>query len=58
MRAPGDDILVKKAQKGDYSSFEELVRRYEQKIYNLAFRFMGNKDDAKDILQELTLHKS
>lgn len=50
-----DEILVKKSKKGDYASFEELIKRYEQKIYNLAYRFMGNRTDAKDILQETFL---
>ena len=50
-----DEILVKKSQKGDYPSFEELVKRYEKKIYNLAYRIMGNKEDASDVLQETFL---
>ncbi|MFB0527049.1 MAG: RNA polymerase sigma factor [bacterium] len=50
-----DDILVKKSQKGDYPSFEELVKRYEKKIYNLAYRIMGNREDASDVLQETFL---
>jgi RNA polymerase sigma-70 factor (ECF subfamily) len=50
-----DEVLVKKSKEGDYSSFEELVKRYEQKIYNLAYRIMGNRADARDILQETFL---
>lgn len=50
-----DEILVKKSQKGDYLSFEELVKRYEKKIYSLAYRIMGNKEDASDVLQETFL---
>lgn len=50
-----DEVLVKKSQKGDYPSFEELVKRYEKKIYNLAYRIMGNKEDASDVLQETFL---
>ena len=50
-----DEILVKKSQKGDYPSFEELVKRYEKKIYNLAYRIMGNREDASDVLQETFL---
>ncbi len=50
-----DEILVKKSQEGDYTSFEELVRRHERKIYKLAYRMMGNKEDANDILQETFL---
>jgi len=50
-----DEILVKKSQKGDYPSFAELVKRYEKKIYNLAYRIMGNREDASDVLQETFL---
>lgn len=50
-----DEILVRKSQQGNYLSFEELVKKYEQKIYNLAYRIMGNKEDASDVLQETFL---
>jgi len=50
-----DEILVKKSQKRDYPSFEKLVKRYEKKIYNLAYRIMGNREDASDVLQETFL---
>jgi len=50
-----DDILVRKSQEGDYPSFGELVKRYEKKVYNLAYRIMGNKEDASDVLQETFL---
>lgn len=50
-----DKILVEKSKKGDFIAFEELVRRYEKKIYNLAYRIMGNREDAKDVLQETFL---
>lgn len=47
-----DEVLVRRAQGGDYPSFEELVKRYEKKIYNLAYRFTRNRDDSNDVLQE------
>jgi len=50
-----DEILIEKAKKGDNSAFEELVKRYEKKIYNLAFRLTGKSEDASDILQETFL---
>jgi RNA polymerase sigma-70 factor, ECF subfamily len=50
-----DELLVKKTKNGDYSSYEELVRRYEKKIYNIAYRFLGNQSDASDVLQETFL---
>jgi len=50
--APSDEELVHKAQGGDNLAFEQLVTRYEGKIYNLVFHLTGNKTIAKDILQE------
>lgn len=47
-----DEVLIKESQKGDYSSFEELVKRHEKKIYNLAYRLTGSREDANDALQE------
>jgi len=44
--------LVRAAQKGDDSAFEELVRTYEKKVYHLALRMCGNPDDAYEIAQE------
>ena len=53
--AVSDETLVEKSQQGDYLSFQELVRRHEKKIYNLAYKIMGNKEDASDVLQETFL---
>ena len=47
-----DDELILKAQKGDQSSFDLLVKRYQKKIYFLAYRMVKNHDSADDIAQE------
>lgn len=47
-----DSILVEKSRAGDVAAFEELVKRYEKKIYTLAYRYSGNYDDANDIAQD------
>lgn len=47
--------LVAEAKSGDGSAFEELVNRYERKIYRLGLRLMGNEQDAEDVLQETFL---
>ncbi|HEY8346169.1 MAG TPA: sigma-70 family RNA polymerase sigma factor [Symbiobacteriaceae bacterium] len=58
-----DEVLVKQAQEGDRAALCELIRRYERKTYNLAFRLMGNHADASDAAQEalvrvyMRLHK-
>ncbi|MFH1197702.1 MAG: RNA polymerase sigma factor [bacterium] len=50
-----DDQLIKKAQGGDMSAFEQLVHRYDRQVLNIAASFRNNVDDAKDIYQEVFL---
>ena len=50
-----DDIIFKKAQKGDFDAFEALIKTYEKLIYNAAYRMMGNQMDAEDASQEIIL---
>lgn len=44
--------LIEKAIKGDEESFESLILSCKGKAYNIALRYVGNKDDALDILQD------
>ena len=47
--------LVEAARDGDRSAFEELFRLTSADTYTLAFRLMGNEDDARDVAQEAYL---
>jgi RNA polymerase sigma-70 factor (ECF subfamily) len=47
-----DATLVRAAQRGDLSAFEELVARHRDKIYARAFSIVRNEDDAIDLSQE------
>jgi len=47
-----DQELVKRTLHGDTYAFEELVKTYQNKVYMLAYRYMGNEDDANDMAQE------
>jgi len=40
---------------GDEEAFGHLVRQWEGRVYNLAWRFLGNREDAQDIVQETFL---
>jgi RNA polymerase sigma-70 factor (ECF subfamily) len=44
--------LVRKAQAGDRSAFEELVRRYDREVLRLALNLVHRPEDARDIYQE------
>jgi len=50
-----DSVLVIEAKAGSYAAFEELVSRYEKKIYRLGLNLTGNPEDAEDVLQEAFL---
>ncbi len=47
-----DDELIREAQKGQRSSFDTLVRRYDQSVLRLALHMLGNEQDAQDVHQE------
>ncbi len=50
-----EEILIEQVKKGDPDAFEELVARYETRIYTIAYRYIGNYDDAGDLAQEALL---
>ncbi|NLF24040.1 MAG: sigma-70 family RNA polymerase sigma factor [Deltaproteobacteria bacterium] len=54
-----DTTLVKRFSKGSIAAFEEIVSRYESKVYNLALRFTRNQEDAEEVLQDVftTIYK-
>lgn len=44
--------FVNKARQGDLSAFDELVRRYQERIYATVFHMTSNHEDANDLTQE------
>ena len=50
-----DEIYVQKTIEGDPEAFNELVQRHHARIYGLAYRMLGNPDDASDATQEAFL---
>lgn len=50
-----DEELVARSIGGDTESFNQLVRRWEQPIYALAYRVLGREEDARDVCQEAFL---
>jgi RNA polymerase sigma-70 factor (ECF subfamily) len=46
-----DAALVARTLEGDAGAFEALVKRYERVLYTVAFRMLGNQDDARDATQ-------
>lgn len=52
---PNEKELVRRAKVGEQEAFSALVSAYEGKIYNLALRYLGNREDAMDASQETFL---
>ena len=50
-----DEALIAAALNGSAVAWENLVRRYESKIFNQGLRLMGNSSDAMDLVQEVFL---
>jgi RNA polymerase sigma-70 factor (ECF subfamily) len=47
-----DQVLIKKALRGDRRAFEELMRKYEKKIFSFVVRMVRNEDTAVDLTQD------
>lgn len=50
-----DSELVLSAQQGNYDSLEELIRKHQSFIYNIALRMAGSIQDAEDATQEILI---
>lgn len=48
-----DGVLIERFREGCEASFEEIVRRYETKVHNLAMRLTRNLEDAEEVLQDV-----
>ena len=44
--------LVHRAQKGDMAAYDDLVRRYQERIYATIYHMTSNHEDANDLAQE------
>jgi RNA polymerase sigma factor (sigma-70 family) len=44
--------VVKRARRGDLLAYDELVKRYQERIYATLYHMTGNHEDANDLAQE------
>ena len=47
-----EDAIVQRAQQGDLAAYDELVRRYQERIYATLYHMTSNHEDANDLAQE------
>ncbi len=56
LSVPTDEELITQIREGDRTAFEQLVSRYEDRVYNLAYRMLASRQDAEDVLQDTFLN--
>jgi RNA polymerase sigma-70 factor (ECF subfamily) len=47
-----ESVLVRRAKQGDLSAYDDLVRRYQERIYATIYHMTSNHEDANDLAQE------
>lgn len=55
MTAEDEARLIKEAQKGREAAFEKLVIEHQNRVYSLALKVCGNREDALDVSQDVFL---
>lgn len=50
-----DEELIRRFQEGDALAFDFIVNRYKDQLLNFAYRFVGNIEEAEDVVQETFL---
>src|ERR1700687_1895562 len=53
----GDAIepLIQRCLRGDQLAWEQIVRQYWRKVFNVAYKFVGKHDEAEDLTQDIFL---
>jgi RNA polymerase sigma-70 factor (ECF subfamily) len=46
-------LILRRCLSGDAAAWEDIVRRYQRRIYNICYRFAGSAEDADDLTQEV-----
>ena len=54
---PGDAVeaLIQRCLQGDQLAWEQIVRQYWRKVFNVAYKFVGKHDQAEDLTQDIFL---
>jgi len=50
--APAEEVLVERARGGDLAAYDELVKRYQERIYATVYHMTSNHEDANDLAQD------
>jgi len=50
-----DDLLMQRVAAGDLQAFEQIVHRHHRSAWNIAARFLGDTEEARDVVQDAFL---
>jgi RNA polymerase sigma-70 factor (ECF subfamily) len=49
------DTLIERCLRGDQEAWEQIVRQYWRRVFNVAYKFVGRHDEAEDLTQDVFL---
>src|SRR5512138_1578505 len=49
------ELLIQQCLSGDQRAWEQIVRQYWRKVFNVAYKFVGKHDEAEDLTQDIFL---
>ena len=55
MAEAGEDALIMQVQTGDLDAYGEIVREYQNSVFNVCLRILGDVQEAEDLTQEAFL---
>lgn len=50
-----DTLLINRCISGDEDAFTQIVRNHQRMVYNVAYRFLGSREEAEELAQEVFL---
>lgn len=53
MKEQSEVTLIKLCKEGDLQAFEELISKYEARVFNITFRILGDYAEAEDVSQDI-----
>jgi RNA polymerase sigma-70 factor, ECF subfamily len=49
------DALIERCLRGDQQAWDQIVRQYWRRVFNVAYKFVGRHDEAEDLTQDVFL---
>lgn len=50
--ADADLVIVRQVQAGDVSAFDQLIRKYRERVFGVVYNLTANREDASDLTQD------